>query len=359
MDALVATWSAQIRSAGAAGRALWISAGGTKAFYGGAVVGERLDPRGYHGVVEYEPSELVVTVRAGTRLADLEALLAAHGQMLAFEPPHFGDAATVGGMVAAGLAGPRRLAQSVGTGAVRDSVLGVRLIDGRGEVLAFGGRVVKNVAGYDVSRVLAGSLGTLGLLLEISLKVVPRPVCEATLVYRCSQATALTCMQDWMRQPLPVSATAYAEGLLQVRLSGGEAAVAEALQVLPGDRVPVTAAVDHWMAVRELAFARTTAAALWRLGLPASVPPLALPGTELVEWNGQRRWLVTDAPARVIRARVRALGGHATRFRGGDPTVAPFPASSPVVAQLDARVRAAFDPQQILNPGRWHADATD
>ena len=346
----------RVRAAAAGGTPLCIEAGGTKSFYGGTVHAERLDPRPYHGVIEYEPSELVITARAGTRLAEVEALLASQGQMLGFEPPHFGAAATVGGMVAAGLAGPRRLAHGVGTGAVRDSVLGARLIDGRGDVLTVGGRVAKNVAGYDVSRALAGSLGSLGVILDVSLKVVPMPSCEVTLVHRQPETTALAWMTNWMRLPLPISATSYADGALHVRLSGGEAAVRHAEHTVGGDRLSPAEATTHWHAVRELTGLADAARPLWRLGLPADVPALTAWGPMLVEWSGQRRWVVTDAPATEIRETVRRFGGHATRFRGGDPSIPSFPAQSAAVARLECDLRAAFDPLHLFNPGRWYAD---
>ena len=229
MSEQVQAWSERIREASAQGRALRIRGGGTKDFYGRPVAGEVLDTTAHAGVVSYEPSELVVTVRAGTRLADVEALLAGSGQMLAFEPPHFGAGGTVGGCVAAGLAGPRRAT----AGGVRDFVLGAKLIDGRGDVLKFGGEVMKNVAGYDVSRFLAGSLGTLGLIVELSLKVLPRPVAEATLRFALDEATALHRLNQWAGQPLPLSASAWQDGVLHLRLSGAGAAVDAAIDAMP------------------------------------------------------------------------------------------------------------------------------
>jgi glycolate oxidase FAD binding subunit len=347
----------QVRSAAQSRRPLTIRGGGTKAFYGGAVEGDLLDTRVYHGIIDYAPSELVVTVRAGTGLADLEAELQRHGQMLAFEPPHFGCAATVGGMVAAGLAGPRRLAQGVATGGVRDSVLGVRLIDGRGDVQSFGGRVVKNVAGYDVSRLMAGAHGTLGVLLDVSLRVAPIPVTEVTLRQACTATDALIRMQRWRALPWPVSATSYRDGMLWVRLSGASQAVAETIAAIGGERVTSSQAVEHWRAVRELNFATDKKVTLWRIGLPATAPLLDLPGDMMIEWSGQRRWLLSDAPADAIRSAVKLVGGHATRFRGGDTRVAVFPSQSAVVAEWESRLRAAFDPIGILNPGRMHADS--
>jgi len=211
----------RVREATARRTPLRIRAGGTKDFYGNPTTGELLDPREYSGIVDYAPTELVVTVRSGTPLAQLEAALAEQNQMLPFEPPHFGDGATVGGAVAAGLAGPRRVA----AGSLRDLILGASVINGNGEVLAFGGRVMKNVAGYDMARTLAGSLGTLGVLVDLSLKVLPKPVAERTLRFDLDEATAIRQLNEWGGQPLPISASAWLDGVTYVRLSGARAAV--------------------------------------------------------------------------------------------------------------------------------------
>ena len=225
-DTFIADICERIKDAGARGTPLRVRAGGSKDFYGGALTGEPLDMSAYSGIVAYEPKELVLTVRAGTPLAEVEATLARDRQMLPFEPPHFGDAAgnaraTIGGTVAAGLSGPRRAY----AGAVRDFVLGARIVNGKGEDLAFGGRVIKNVAGYDVSRLMAGALGTLGVLTEISFKVLPQPAAETTLVFEMDEASAIAQANRWAGQPLPLSATAWEAGTLRVRLSGAESAV--------------------------------------------------------------------------------------------------------------------------------------
>jgi glycolate oxidase FAD binding subunit len=359
MDAQVAQLADQVRRAADAREPLRIEGGGSKAFYGGAVTGTVLHTRDYHGVIEYEPSELVITVRSGTPLAQVEALLAAEGQMLAFEPPHLGASATIGGMLATGLAGPRRLAQGVATGGVRDSVLGVRLIDGRGDVLKFGGRVVKNVAGYDVSRVIAGSLGTLGVVLDVSFRVVPVPPCEITLQKMSTADAALSQMRAWRRLPWPISATAYGDGHLAVRLSGSALAVEAAAAQIGGERLSAVDAAKCWHDLRELRFAEGSSDTLWRIGLPLLAPALDLPGTEWIEWHGQRRWLLSACPAAQVRARSAELGGHVTRFKGGDAAEPVFPTPSAVVARWEQRLRAAFDPMGILNPGRLHANAAE
>jgi glycolate oxidase FAD binding subunit len=337
----------QVRAATAARTPLVIRAGGSKDFYGNASEGERLDPRGHAGIVAHEPTELVITARCGTRLSELEAVLDAAGQMLPFEPPHFGAAATVGGCVAAGLAGPRRAS----AGGVRDYVLGARLLTGRGEVLSFGGTVMKNVAGYDVARLTAGSLGVLGVITEVSLKVLPKPVTEATLRLELDEAAALKRMNEWAGRPLPVSATAWLDGVLHVRLSGARAAVAEAQQKIGGTAVD---GVALWHGLREQTDAFFAGGLpLWRLALPSTAERIELPGAQLIEWGGAQRWLRTDAPAEQVRARAAARGGHATLFRGGERrhvlTDLPLP-----IAAIHKRLKAEFDPAGIFNPGRMY-----
>jgi len=336
----------RVREAAARRTPLAIRAGGTKAFYGNATAGEPLDPRDYAGIVDYAPTELVVTVRSGTPLAELEAALAEHNQFLPFEPPHFGPGATIGGAVAAGLSGPRR----VSAGSVRDFVLGASLLDGRGEVLAFGGRVMKNVAGYDMARTLAGSLGTLGVLLDLSIKVLPRPVAERTLVFAMAEDEAIRQLNTWAGQPLPISASAWIDGELRVRLSGARAGV-DAAQAKLGGRV-VDDAERWWTDLREqrlpyFAGERT----LWRVALPPTTPSLRLTDT-LLEWHGGQRWVRGDHVPEAMRPMARQLGGHATRFRGGDAHWPAFAPLEPTLARINARLKAEFDPAGIFNPGR-------
>jgi glycolate oxidase FAD binding subunit len=351
-DALTSLAEA-IRAAAADGRRLRVRGGGTKDFYGQSLEGEVLDTRAYAGVVAYDPTELVVTVRGGTPLAELEATLAAKGQMLPFEPPRFGSDATVGGAVAAGLAGPRRAA----AGAVRDFVLGVRILDGRGQDLTFGGQVMKNVAGYDVSRLMAGALGTLGVIAEVSVKVLPLPVAEATLRFEMPEARALETVNQWAGRPLPISATAYIDGELALRLSGAAAAVSSARAKLGGELVDPDRAARFWAGIREQTDPFFSGAApLWRLAVPSTAPPLALEGRGLVEWGGSLRWLKSDAEARTVRDAVARVGGHATLFRGGDKAVGVFHPLASAVATIHKRLKAEFDPRGILNRGRMYPD---
>nr|WP_217345957.1 glycolate oxidase subunit GlcE [Noviherbaspirillum sp. L7-7A]MBV0880314.1 glycolate oxidase subunit GlcE [Noviherbaspirillum sp. L7-7A] len=344
------------RIAGAtAERPLRIRGGGSKDWYGGALRGDVLDTRGWRGIVAYDPTELVITVRSGTPLAEVEAVLAEKNQMLAFEPPHFGADATVGGMVAAGLSGPRRAA----VGAVRDFVLGAVLMNHRGEVLHFGGQVMKNVAGYDVSRVLAGSLGTLGLLLEVSLKVLPRPFEETTLAFSLSQADAIRTLNEWGGQPLPISANAWLDGTLAVRLSGAAAALKGARSRLGGEEIADAAGFWHSLREQQHPFFTAQEAPLWRLSLPSVAAPLELEGNQLIEWGGAQRWLHSNAPADSIRAAAVRAGGHASRFRTGvaaDARDAVFHPLAPAVAGIQRRLKQAFDPAGIFNPGRLGND---
>ncbi len=328
---------------------LRLRGGGTKDFYGARLDGKVLDTRGYHGVVNYEPSELVVTVRSGTPLVELEKTLAERGQMLAFEPPHFGQGATVGGCVATGLSGPRRAS----AGSVRDYILGVRLMDGRGQDLHFGGEVMKNVAGYDLSRLATGSLGTLGLLLEVSFKVLPIPKSEATLRFEMDERGAIEKMNEWAGKPLPVSATCFHDGRLTVRLSGAEAGVRAAREKLGGESVGDAPA--FWAAVREQTFeAFRGAEPLWRLSLRSATPPLGLPGRQVIEWNGGLRWIASRAPAQQMREAAAKAGGHATLFRSHDKAASVFHPLPKALFDIHLRLKKTFDPAGILNPGRMY-----
>ena len=347
----------RIRAAQAGGTALRLRGGGTKDFYGSLLSGAVLDTSGYRGVVSYEPTELVITARCGTPLSELRGVLAEKGQMLPFEPPAFGAGATIGGTIAAGLAGPRRMA----AGAARDFVLGVALLDGRGVWLEFGGRVMKNVAGYDVSRLACGSLGTLGVIAEVSLKVMPLPAAELSVLIAATEADALALTSGWAARPLPVSATSWADGELRVRLSGAVAAVAEAANALGADHGAVAIAADqashHWEQVREHRAAFFAGdQVLWRIAVPDTAPPLGLPGATLIEWSGAQRWVRSSGAESEIRAAARAAGGHASAFRGGNRGAGVFEPLPEPLAAIHRRLKARFDPAGILNPGRMYPD---
>lgn len=372
-----------VRQAGADGRVLRLRGGGSKDFWGQSLTGDVLDTRGYRGIVSHEPSELVVTVRCGTPLAELEAALAEKGQCLAFEPPHFGEGATVGGMLAAGLSGPARAT----AGAVRDYVLGARFINGLGEHLTFGGQVMKNVAGYDVSRLMAGSWGTLGLITEVSLKVLPVAPAEATLM--CAglpQKTALDLLHRWGGQPLPLNASAWVRDTtaqpvadyLFVRLRGAVAAVQSATTRMTADAAALGAQVTvmdkaeaaaDWRASGEqtLPFFEAPApdACLWRLSLPQTAPVLDLPGldhpAEYIEWQGAQRWLWAPASAAVpLRELAQSVGGHATLFRASaahaevDKIAGVNTPLDAVQERIQQQLQQQFDPKGVFATGRMH-----
>ncbi len=339
---------ARVLEAIALRRPLRIFGGGSKDFYGRCNEGQALDISGHSGVITYDPSELVITARAGTPLHEIETLLTQHGQMLPFEPPHFGPNATLGGCVATGLSGPRR----PWAGAVRDAVLGIKLLNGKGEVLRFGGQVMKNVAGYDLSRLMAGSLGTLGILLEVSVKVLPRPAQEITLLQETDAETIQHKLIAWSRLPLPLSATLNHAGRLYLRLSGTTEGIQAARGQIGGDLLEDNAI---WADVREQRLAFFTDEPLWRLALP-SIAHIALPGDWLSEWGGALRWLRTDQPAAKIRAAAATAGGHATLFRGHDGSGEVFQPLPLGLLKLHRRVKHALDPHGIFNPGRLYAE---
>jgi glycolate oxidase FAD binding subunit len=347
----------QVRQAQVLGRPLRLRGADTKRFYGEAVRAEaELDLRGYRGIVSHEPTELVITARCGTPLAEIEAALAEHRQMLAFEPPHFGEGATVGGMVAAGLSGPTRAS----VGAVRDFVLGAVLMDARGELLNFGGQVMKNVAGYDAARLLAGSLGVLGPIVQVSLKVLPQPAARATLVMDMDAPQALRLLNAWAAQPLPIVASAWRADQLVLRLQGAAAAVRSAtvrLTDTQGARLWADDQADSfWQDVREHRLPELQGP-LWRISLPPTAPLHPQLAPVLIEWGGALRWVRNDgtaAAAAQVRAAAAAEGGSASAFRPLEPLVPVFDALSPSVLGLHRRLKQAFDPKGIFNPGRMH-----
>ena len=354
-DRAVAEIQERIRGAVAGRAPLRIHGGGTKDFYGEAAAGDPLDVRGVSGIVAYAPNELVLTARAGTTIAEIEAALAEKGQVLAFEPPRHGAGTTLGGVVACGFSGPRR----PHAGAVRDFVLGTRVVDGTGTEIVFGGQVMKNVAGFDVSRLMTGALGTLGVLTEISLKCLPRAKTETTRVVACDAVGALRLMNEWGGKPLPISATCFHAGKLHVRLSGAPAALAAAAPIVGGEEVD---GADFWRVLRDQTldfFAPAVAgdAALWRLSVRSTAPWKAWPGDAMIEWGGALRWLLCKSPidAAALRAWAAENGGHATLYRGHDKSAGAFQPLTAPIQTLHERLKHVFDPHRILNPGRMYA----
>ena len=361
----------RIKSAANTGTPLRIRGGGTKDFYGQSLQGDILDTAGLNGISSYEPSELVVTVKAGTPLTELEAVLAEKNQCLPFEPPHFKPGATVGGMVAAGLSGPARAS----SGSVKDFVLGVNMVNGKGEALHFGGTVMKNVAGYDVSRLMAGSMGTLGLITEVSLKVLPIAPAEATLKFECTQQQAIDRLNAWGAQPLPLNASCWVaesgQGSLYLRLRGAVAAVDAAIKKMGAEHGGVlqnaasgneTVAAD-WQALRNHGmdfFKLKGDECLWRLSVPDTVPDLQL-GDTIVEWHGAQRWVkLPDSEAARLRSQVSALGGNAILFIAAKAiNTSATAVFNPLKAPLDRihrKLKQEFDPAGIFNRGRMFTD---
>jgi glycolate oxidase FAD binding subunit len=339
---------------------LEIRGGGTKSFYGNVPRGAPFEVGELSGISCYEPTELVVTVLAGTPVAELETALADCGQCLPFEPPHFGTGGTVGGMVAAGLAGPARAS----AGPVRDYVLGVSMLNGMGEPLTFGGQVMKNVAGYDVARLIAGSMGILGVICEVSLKVMPVVLAERTWCIETDEASALSLLNRWAGAAFPMSASSWHQGQLFVRLTGAKSAVSQAQPPAGGRDIETPAARTWWASIRDHRheFFRIAnqdlerGECLWRLSVPDTAPPMSLPGMQFIEWGGAQRWLRSDAPASRIRTAASAAGGHATLFRAADKSPGSFTALSVPLLNIHRRLKQSFDPAGIFNPGRLYPE---
>ena len=327
---------------------LRVQGSNSKAFLGRVTAGEILDTRSHRGIVSYDPTELVITARGGTPLAELSQVLDAAQQMLPCEPPAFGDGATVGGMIACGLSGPRR----PWSGSVRDFVLGTRVITGHGNHLRFGGEVMKNVAGYDLSRLMAGSYGTLGVITEVSLKVLPKPRKALSISLEMDSDRALMRLGEWGQQPLPISAACHDGQRLHLRLEGGEGSVAAAHDRLGGEWLDAS----YWADLNEqrLSFFDEDQP-LWRLSLPNNTPKLSLPGRQLIDWGGAQRWLKSDADAAFIRQVVAEVGGHVTCYSHG-LTDSPFQPLPGALMRLHQRLKQQLDPRGIFNPGRLYAE---
>lgn len=340
----------QVRTAFEERQALCIRGGDSKAFYGYPPRGKPLELSEHSGVVEYDPGELVISCRAGSRLRDISAALLEHGQHLPFEPPAFGRQATVGGAIACGFSGPRR----PWSGSLRDYLLGVTLVNGSGDVVRYGGQVMKNVAGYDISRLMAGAMGTLGVILEASFKVLPLPAVELTLEFEFGQREAIRRMNEWSGRPLPISGAYWWRNSLQLRLSGAGSEIRHAAGLLQADREREDP--ESWIGLREHQHEFFPGPGnLWRVSLPPATGPVDLEGDCLVDWGGAQRWYRTQMPAGEIRHRICEISGHATLFRGetDGPGYHPLP---PALEQLHQRIKQAFDPRGILNPNRLGPD---
>lgn len=331
--------------------ALSIRGGNSKSFLGRAAPVEavELDTRSHCGIVRYEPTELVITARCGTPISELSAALDAAGQALPCEPPEFDGVATIGGAVASGISGPRR----PWAGSMRDFVLGCRLITGTAKHLRFGGEVMKNVAGYDMARLAAGSFGCLGVVTEVSLKVLPKPraACSVQLCMDASEAMAE--LSNWRRSALPVTGACYVDGRLHVRLEGGESSVASAIDRIGGEDLDLS----FWADLREqrLSFFADPRP-LWRLSLPNATPLMPLPGDVLLDWGGAQRWLKCNAPGATIRTIAQAVGGHAICYTPQAESEHPLmPLPAPLM-RLHRSLKAQLDPRGIFNPGRMYAD---
>ncbi len=370
-NSIIEAFREQVLNAASNKTQLSIQGGGTKSWYGNPNSHAKLDTRTYSGILEYQPEELVITACAGTPLKEIEAALKEKNQILAFEPPHFGEHATFGGAIAAGLAGPGRI--SVGN--LRDFVLGARILDGKGQDLSFGGQVMKNVAGYDISRLMPGSMGTLSLLLEASVKVLPKPAATATLRCHISQEKALRTLNEWAGQPFPLSASCWignptSEGQLTIRLAGAVAAIKSAIPLMSSlvnaTEVDPQSATAFWSDLREhqlSAFENLAAdQTLYRLALPAACGPLTIPGPNneiVLEWHGQQRWIKAsgdEATFNLIKQLASSHGGHATRFKQGanvNPVFQRFTllseqAHSKALELVQERLRSAFDPAGVF-----------
>ncbi len=352
MNDTVSAWRERIRAASAAHAPLRLVGGGTKDFYGQELIGERFDTTVHRGIVDYDPAEMVITARCGTPLVEIEQALARERQMLAFEPPHFGSNASLGGCIAAGLSGPRRPY----AGAVRDVVLGVRLLDGRGDDLSFGGRVMKNVAGFDVSRLIAGSLGTLGVIVEVSLRCLPCPKVEMTIAQEIGVDDALRRFNEWGGMPLPITATCWDGGRATIRLSGAESAVANSARRIGGE--PLPDAATFWADVREQrsAFFDDRDADLWRTSVRSTAPAPEGAGEPLIEWGGALRWYRSSHPeqGQNLRSWAGTHGGHATLFHGTDKSAGAFQPLPAAMLVLHQRLKSALDPVGIFNPRRLY-----
>jgi glycolate oxidase FAD binding subunit len=356
--------------------ALRIQGGATRDI-GAPVIGTALSTQGLDGIVDYEPGALTLVARAGTPLAQIEAALATEGQRLPFEPmdhrPVLGTKGTptIGGVVAANVSGPRR----VQVGACRDFLLGARFVDGAGRVLKNGGRVMKNVTGYDLVKLMAGSFGTLGVITEVSFKVLPIPETQVTLAFSGHDpARAVAAMAAALSSPFEVSGAAWVQGQTLLRLEGMERSVAYRVGALAerlkpyghAEHIQGTAAGAIWQTVRD-AHALVGCETLWRVSLKPSDAPAFLaavdPDHQLkcqIDWGGGLIWLGAESAENAadthasLRGEIASRGGHVTLLKA--PTalrtsLAVFQPEPPAAAALARALRQRFDPKAILNPG--------
>lgn len=342
----------QVKTALSEATPLKICGGDSKAFYGNPINAQQvLDIKPYAGIVSYEPTELCITVRAGTRLKDLEEELSKHQQMLPFEPPLFTDSATIGGAVAAGLSGPRRPY----TGAVRDAILGTAVINGFGEIVNFGGQVMKNVAGYDVSRLMTGSQGTLGPILEVSLRLIPKPEKDITYQLPMTQQEALDYFTTLRQSRLPVTASCYIDNQVHIRLSGSEKQLINLIK--NHDLQPLDNGDIFWQSIRNQShpFFEKNNKPLWRLSTPPAAPAHQQPENHLMlEWGGAIRWITSNSPPNIIQDMAKKAEGGAILFRGDVAGACTFPKPEPALFKLQQHLKRQLDPKGIFNPNRLY-----
>ena len=348
----IETLEETVNQARKAGRPMAIEGGGTRRFYGREIVGEPLSLANYSGIVEYYPTELVITSRAGTAMSELSRILAENGQILGFEPPVFGAGSTLGGTIAMGMAGPGRPYR----GSVQDFVLGMHILTGTGKVMHFGGQVIKNVAGFDISRLMVGALGCLGIILDISIKVIPQPQCEKTLSFEYSDGNeAVAAFNSLAGKPFPVTAAAWFDGIARVRLTGSSAGINSAVRKIGG-------AVDEegaefWRSIRNHThrFFRGNAI-LRRVNIKPSAPLYPGNNSVLIDWGGALRWYRGEKNNEVLNEFIYSQGGYIEDFRSGDRSKEMFPVPDSAMMKIHRSLKQAFDPDRILNPGRMYVE---
>lgn len=335
---------------------LFIHGGNSKLFYGNSVDAAPLDVSQHTGIISYDPTELCITVRAGTLLSDIEKILQAENQILPFEPPQYTANTTIGGALAAGISGPRRAY----SGSVRDAILGVKIINGEGEIVNFGGQVMKNVAGYDLSRMMVRSQGTLGVILEASIRLLPKSKHEVTLSFNGDQAFALDYFESSRIQQLPITASAWFNEEAYLRLSGSEKSLENTSKDLHHslDAKPIDNTKEFWADIRDHKhhFFGRTDKPLWRLSLPpASDVIKQMNDNQFIEWGGAQRWVNTNTPANIIQSSANNRNGYATLFQGDIPETPCFPILDKTLMKFHKQLKDNMDPHGIFNPGRMYS----